>query len=83
MDEYLRPPEPDPQGKRYPEFLVDEVLPYIDARYRTRRDAASTAIGGASAGGLAAIYAVISRPGVFGKLLIESPSIYVDSAHVL
>ena len=34
VDEYLRPPEPDPQGKRYPSFLVDEVIPFIEARYR-------------------------------------------------
>jgi predicted alpha/beta superfamily hydrolase len=40
-------------------------------------------IGGSSAGGLAAINAVVTRPGVFGLLLVESPSIYVDDAHIL
>ena len=83
VDEYLRPPEPDPQGKRYPAFLVDEVIPFVETRYRVQRDPASRGLGGSSAGALAAIYAVVTRPGVFGRLLIESPSIYVDDAHIL
>lgn len=83
VDEYLRPPEPNPQGTKYPAFLVDEVLPFINARYRTLRDAASTGIGGSSAGALAAVYSVITRPGTFGRLLVESPSLYVDDYHVL
>ena len=32
---------------------------------------------------LAAMYAAVARPGVFGRLLIESPSIYVDDARIL
>jgi predicted alpha/beta superfamily hydrolase len=83
VDEYLRPPEPDPQGKRYPAFLVDEVIPFVETRYRVQRDPASRGLGGSSAGALAAMYAVVTRPGVFGRLLIESPSIYVDDAHIL
>ena len=65
VDEFLSPPEPDPQGTRYPDFLVDEVLPFIEARYRVSRDAAGRGIGGSSAGALAAIYAVVTRPAVF------------------
>jgi predicted alpha/beta superfamily hydrolase len=83
VDEFLRPPEPDPQGKRYPAFLVDEVIPFVETRYRVQRDRAGRGLGGSSAGALAAIYAVVTRPGVFGRLLIESPSIYVDDAHIL
>lgn len=83
VDQYLRPPEPDPQGKRYQDFLVDEVLPFVEARYRILRDATNRGLGGSSAGALAAMYAVVARPGVFGRLLVESPSIYVDDAHIL
>jgi predicted alpha/beta superfamily hydrolase len=82
VDAYLRPPEPDPQGKRYPAFLVDEVIPFVETRYRVQRDA-TRGLGGSSAGALAAMYAVVTRPGVFGRLLVESPSIYVDDAHIL
>jgi predicted alpha/beta superfamily hydrolase len=83
VDKYLRPPEPDPQGKRYPAFLVDEVIPFVETQYRVQRDLTSRGLGGSSAGALAALYAVVTRPGVFGRLLIESPSIYVDDAHIL
>ena len=82
-DEYLRPPDPDPQGRRYPDFLVDEVVPFVEARYRVDPDPTWRGIGGSSAGALAALYAVIARPGVFGRLLVESPSLYVNDTRVL
>jgi predicted alpha/beta superfamily hydrolase len=83
VDQYLRPPEPNPRGRDFPRFLVDEVMPFINQRYRTIADAEHTAIGGSSAGALAAIYTVVARPGVFGRLLVESPSLYVDDYHIL
>lgn len=83
VDTYLDPPESNPQGARYPAFLVDEVVPFIEARYRIARDVSGRGIGGSSAGALAALFAVISRPGTFGRLLVESPSVYVDDYHIL
>jgi predicted alpha/beta superfamily hydrolase len=83
VDEFLQPSEPDPQGRRYPAFLVDEVMPFVNARYRTRTDPEGTGLGGSSYGALAALYTVVARPGVFGRLLVESPSIYVDDARIL
>jgi predicted alpha/beta superfamily hydrolase len=82
-DQFLQPPDPDPQGARYPTFLVDEVLPFIEARYRIRDDADGRGLGGSSAGALAALYTVMMRPGVFGRLLVESPSLYLDDYHLL
>jgi predicted alpha/beta superfamily hydrolase len=83
VDAYLTPPDPDPQGRRYPEFLVDEVIPFIESRYRTMPGPAMRGLGGSSAGALAALYTAVARPGMFGRLLIESPSIYVDDARIL
>ena len=83
VDQFLRPPDPDPQGARYPAFLLDEVVPFVEARYRVSRDPAQRGVGGSSAGGLAAIYAAVKRPGTFGRLLVESPSIYIDDARIL
>ncbi len=71
------------RARAIPAFLVDEVIPFVEARYRVARDPEQRGIGGSSAGGLAAINAVVTRPGVFGRLLVESPSIYVDDAHIL
>jgi len=83
VDEYLRPPEPDPQGARYPRFLLDEVKPFIDATYRTQPDRAHTALGGSSYGALIALYTAILRPEAIGQLLLESPSLYVHNDSIL
>ena len=83
FDEYLRPPLPDPQGKRFPGFLATEVMPLVESRYRVLAGEEHTGLGGVSYGGLASLYAVIHRPGVFGRLLIESPGFYVNDAAVL
>ena len=70
-------PDPaEPRGKSYPAFL-DEVMHAVEAKYRVRRDAASTGIGGFSYGGVAALYAVVARQGRFGKLLIESTPLWI------
>lgn len=81
-DVSLQPPEPDPQGKRYPEFLIGEVMPFVGAHYRVLETPQHTGLGGSSYGGLVAVYTAAVRPGVFGRLLIESPSLYVDDGAV-
>ena len=60
--------DPAPEGKRYPDFMIKEVMPYINQRYRTMTDAAHTGIGGSSYGALISTYVVTARPGVFGRL---------------
>ena len=69
--------ETNPQGKRYPDFMVREVMPFINAHYRTLTDGANTGIGGSSYGGLISAYVILVRPGVFGRALIESPTLDV------
>lgn len=81
-DEFLSPPDEAPAGALYPGFLVDEVIPLIEKRYRARRGAAHRALGGSSYGALAALYAAAVRPGVFGRLLLESPSFYVADQRI-
>lgn len=48
-------------------FIVRELKPFIDKRYPTLPDAASTYIMGSSMGGLMSIYAICEYPGVFSK----------------
>ena len=50
----------------YLKFLVRELKPFIDSRYRTRRGAADTFVMGSSMGGLISAYAVTEYPNVFG-----------------
>lgn len=67
----------------YRSFLIEELKPWIDARYRTRADAASTGIGGSSLGGLAAVEIALARPDVFGRLAALSPSLWWNRRGVL
>ena len=82
-DKFLQPPIPSPEGKKYPQFLTQEIMPFVNARYRTRTNANATGIGGSSYGAVAALYAVITNPGVFGRLLLESPSLYVSDDQLI
>jgi predicted alpha/beta superfamily hydrolase len=77
--------EPDGEAREaggkadlYGRFLIEELKPFIDRTYRTRRGAASTALGGASFGGLDSLYQGLRHPQVFGGVLAVSPSAWWD-----
>src|SRR5579859_3085847 len=62
-DDTLRPATPKVYGKNYPRFLVDEVMPFIDRKYRTDPNPATTGIGGSSYGAGIALYTVMRQIG--------------------
>jgi predicted alpha/beta superfamily hydrolase len=72
------PKDGDDLASRYGRMLVEEVKPFIDATYRTRPEAAATAIGGASLGGLISLHLAKWYPEVFGKCIAMSPSVWWD-----
>jgi predicted alpha/beta superfamily hydrolase len=88
-DEYLPYPDsmepdlPQPRGRSYPRFLIDEVMPMIDGRFRTMEGPAGRVIGGASYGGIAALFTVLERPGTFGGLLLESTPLFISDGRLL
>jgi enterochelin esterase-like enzyme len=55
-----------PRADAYLRFIVEELKPMIDARYRTVTDKSGTFIAGASMGGLISVYALAEYPNVFG-----------------
>jgi predicted alpha/beta superfamily hydrolase len=71
------------QGKRYPDFLTNEVMPFIEQNYRVARGPENTGLGGSSLGALIALYTAIVRPGLIGRLLIESPSLWVSNKQII
>jgi len=77
------PPVLRPQGKRYPDFLMNEVMPFVYERYRIARGPENTGLGGSSLGALISSYTVMDRPGTFGRLLLESPSLFISSRRIL
>lgn len=82
-DVFLVPRIPEPQGSKYPAFLIEEVVPYVTRHFRVRTDPEGMGLGGSSYGSLISLFTVTRRPGKFGLLLLESPSLYVNDAQVL
>jgi len=72
-----------PKGKEYPNFLLREVMPLIEQHYSMAKGPEHTGLGGSSLGGLITLYTQLASPGVFGRLLIESPSLFVANRKVL
>lgn len=60
-------------GESYENFLVEELKPYIDESYRTKRESYHTALMGSSRGGLITYHIGFRRSDVFGKLAMLSP----------
>lgn len=81
-DPFEKQPEP-PGADRYLQFVVDELMPFINARYPAVRDPQRTGFGGSSYGAVSAFYAAMTRPGVFGRLLLESPSVAIGNGTML
>jgi len=66
------------QGRYYPDFLIKEVMPFVERNYRVGAGPENTGLGGSSLGGLIALYTAMVRPGVIGRLLVESPSLWAS-----
>lgn len=72
-----------PRGRDYPEFLIREVIPFVTQRYRIARGPENTGLGGSSLGALISLYTAMRRPGVFGRLLLESPSLQISQRRIV
>jgi enterochelin esterase-like enzyme len=79
----LNPPVMRPQGKRYPDFLLNEVMPFLFQRYRIARGPENTGVGGSSLGAIISLYTAMNCPGMFGRLLLESPSLFISNRQLL
>jgi predicted alpha/beta superfamily hydrolase len=79
----IYPPVLRPQGGRYLRFLLDEVAPFVRQRYRVAGGAENTGLGGSSLGAIISLFTVMERPGIFGRLLLESPSLYISNRQLL
>lgn len=63
-------------GKAYVHFVAETLKPAVDGKYRTIRDRAHTGIGGSSMGALIAVYAGLTRPDVFSRVLGMSTAVW-------
>ncbi len=73
-------PDSKGEGKFYVDFLVKNLKPYIDSKFRTKKGREFTFIAGSSMGGLISEYAMLTYPDVFGAAGIFSPSFWIAPA---
>jgi len=71
------------KGKDYPNFLRYELMPLIEGQYPVLTGPEHTGLGGSSLGGLITLYTQLVAPGLFGRALIESPSLFVANRKIL
>lgn len=73
----------EPAGKSFPDFMTREVMPLVDAQYRTLSGPLNTGIGGSSYAGVASLYALLAKPNTFGYGLVESPTLWVGMGQLV
>lgn len=73
----------EPAGKQFPDFLTDEAMPLVNEQYRTLTEQPNTGIGGSSYGGVASLYVLMAKPGMFGYALVESPSLAIGMGQLV
>ena len=67
----------------YGRYLVHELKPLIDARYRSRPGPDDTALGGSSLGGLLSLWLLLEHRDSFGAALLVSPSVWWGGEQIL
>ena len=65
---------PELSGAAYARFIAEELVPHMDAHYRTISKPASRILGGASLGALNCFHLALRHPGIFGGFLCLSTS---------
>ena len=70
-------------GKYYPDFLIKEVMPFVENAYRVATTPENTGLGGSSLGALVALHTAIARPGTIGRLLLERPSLWAANRQII
>jgi len=71
------------QGQKYPNFLTKEIMPFIARNYRVASGPENIGLGGSSLGALISLYTAAMRPGLVGRLLLESPSLWASNRQMM
>ena len=71
-----------PGTGRYHSYLCDEVVPFVDERYRTIAAAGSRGIQGKSSGGFGAMITPMLRPDLFGALATHAGDSLYELSYV-
>jgi len=66
-------------GPQFVAILRDEIIPFVDASYRTTRD---RGLFGDSLGGLLAAYVLVTTPELFSRYALSSPSLWWNNGDI-
>lgn len=66
---------------RFADFLANELIPWVHTHYSVTGDPTRSVIAGSSLGGIAATYAALRHPEVFGNVLCQSGSFWWAPDH--
>jgi len=71
-----------PGTGRYLTYICDEIVPWVDAQYRTMPEAAHRGIAGKSSGGYGAMVDPMLRPDVFGGLATHAGDALFETCYL-
>ena len=66
-------------GPQFVAILRDEIIPFVEATYRTTRD---RGLFGDSLGGLLAAYVLVTTPELFSRYALSSPSLWWNNGDI-
>ncbi|WP_422359029.1 alpha/beta hydrolase [Reichenbachiella sp.] len=77
-DQFERLPNGDSYASHYANFLIDDVVAYVDENYSTIQKSDGRAVFGFSFGGLNALWMLLNRPETFSMAAGISASMWVE-----
>lgn len=73
----------EPSADEFIGWIETSVMPRVERAFRVRTGPGATSIGGASFGGVFALYAAAKRPDLFGAAIVESPSVLSRGGYMM
>ena len=71
------------KADHYADFIMNDLKPFIDKKYRTLKDRQYTGILGSSLGGLVSLYMTWKYPNIFSMAGVVSPSVWWANRDIL
>jgi glucoamylase len=68
---------------KFADFMAKELVPFVDARFRTRAERGGRALMGASLGGVISVWTAVKHPDVFARVAGQSTAFQIDDERVV
>jgi predicted alpha/beta superfamily hydrolase len=71
------------EADKYGRLITEDLMPFINANYRTLHSREHTGIGGSSLGGLVTLYLGLKYQDLFSRMAVLSPSVWWNHKSIL